>query len=94
MLTYGKEVILPPNMYLSALQLSQESQGKPCLLVQSRIDTLLKFEEERLKAKEIFVMHQNYINHWFNKKSTGTKNFEMGDLVLNWDNPVKRKENT
>lgn len=30
---YGKEVILHQNLYLPALQLSQESQGRPCLLV-------------------------------------------------------------
>lgn len=39
---YGKEAILPQNIYLPALQLSQESQGKPCLLVQHRMDTLHK----------------------------------------------------
>lgn len=59
--------MLALNMYLLALQLSQESQGKPCLLVQSRIDTLLKLEEERIKAKEIFFVHQNHIKHWFDK---------------------------
>lgn len=42
LLVYGKEAILPPNIYLPTLQISQESWGKPCLLVQSRINTPLK----------------------------------------------------
>ena len=57
-LVYGKEAIILPNIYLPALQLSQESQGKPCLLVQHRIDTLHKSQEERMKAKERFLLHQ------------------------------------
>jgi len=32
-MVYGKEAILPLNIYLATLQLSQESQGKQCLLV-------------------------------------------------------------
>lgn len=48
---YEKEAILPPNIYLLALQLSQKSQGKPCLVVHGRIKTLLKLEEERQKTK-------------------------------------------
>jgi len=39
-LVYGKEAILPPNIYLPYLQLSQESQAKPCLLVQCRMDKI------------------------------------------------------
>lgn len=50
-LLYRKDVILSLNIYLLALQLSQESQGKPCLLVQSQINTLLNLEDERLKEK-------------------------------------------
>lgn len=51
-LVYGKEAIFPLNIYHSALQLSKESQGIPFLLVQRRIDMLLKLEEERHKTKE------------------------------------------
>jgi len=45
---------------------------------------LLKLAEERLKAKEIFYIHQNCIKHWFDKKYAGTKNFNVGDSVLKW----------
>lgn len=48
-LLYGKEAILPLNIYFPALQLSQESQDKMCLLVQHRKDTLHKLQEEKVK---------------------------------------------
>ena len=90
-LVYGKEPILPPNIYLPALQLSQESQGKPCLLVQCRMDTLQKLQEEMLKAKEKFSLHQNRIKRWFDRKSAGKTSFRVGDLVLKWDKAHKER---
>ena len=60
-LVYGKEAILPPYIYLPAFQLSQESQGRPCMLVQRRMDMLRKLQEERMKEKEKFTLHQNHI---------------------------------
>ena len=30
-------------------------------------------------------MHQSRIKRWFDKKSTGNNEFNMGDLVLKWD---------
>jgi len=54
---YGKEAILPPNIYFPVLELSQKSQGKPCLLVQSRIENLHKLQEERHKSKDKFYLH-------------------------------------
>lgn len=90
-LVYGKEAILPPNIYLPALHLSQESQGKPCQLVQCRIDALHKIQEERMKEKEKFTLHQNRIKRWFDNKSTGKANFDVGDLVLKWDKPHEDK---
>lgn len=55
------------------------------------IDTLLKLEEERLKAKEQFFVHQNHIKCWFDRKSAGEKSFDVGDVVLRWDKPHKEK---
>eukprot|EP00253_Pinus_taeda_P004335 PITA_04335 len=80
-----KEAILPPNIYLPALQLSKESLGKPCLLVQRRKDTLHKLQEERLKAKEKNSLHQSRIKRWFDRKSIGKTSYSVGDLVLKWD---------
>ena len=57
-LVYEKEAILPSNIYLPTLQLSQESYGKPCRIMQSRIDTLQKLEEERKKTCNKFSSHQ------------------------------------
>lgn len=38
-----------------------------------------------MKEKEKFIAHQNYMKRWFDKKSTGKANFNVGDLVLKWD---------
>ena len=35
--------------------------------------------------KEKFTLHHNCTKRWFNKKSTGNANFNVGDLVLKWD---------
>ena len=39
-LVYGKEVILPPNIYLPSLQLTQSSRGRSSNFLQTRIDIL------------------------------------------------------
>eukprot|EP00253_Pinus_taeda_P025871 PITA_25871 len=84
-LVYGKEAILPPNQNLLALRLAQESQGSPCLAIQSRIDTLVRFEDGRLKTKDKISIHQAWINKWFDKKYAGSYEFNLGDMVLKWD---------
>ena len=88
---YGKEVVLPPHLSLPAPQLSQECHGTPCPTLQTRIDTLLKLEEERQKTRENFTIHQSRIKRWFDRKSVGNKNFEVGDLVLKWDKAHEEK---
>eukprot|EP00253_Pinus_taeda_P004214 PITA_04214 len=88
---YGKEAILPPNIYLPALHLSQELQGKPCQLVYSRMNSLHKLQDERMKEKEKLTLHQNHIKRWFDKKSAGKANFYVGDFVLKWDKPHEDK---
>ena len=53
-LVYGKETILPPNIYLPSLHLAQSSHGQSSNFLQTQIDTLLKLKEGRNKAKEKF----------------------------------------
>jgi len=84
-LVYGKEAIFSPNIYLFAYKLSQESQGNPCLLMQRRMETLHKLQEEKLKAKEKISLHQNHIKRCFDKKSTWKNKFSVGNLALKWD---------
>ena len=50
-LVYGKEAILPQNIYLPSLHLAQSSRGQSSNFLQTRINTLLKLKEERNKAK-------------------------------------------
>lgn len=55
-------------------------------------DTFIKHGEERLKAKEMFPIHQNRFKHWIDKKFAGTKSFNVGDLVLKWDKSHEEKD--
>jgi hypothetical protein len=84
-LVYGQEAILPNGLYLSYLQLAQDSNEEPSLAIQQRINTLLMLEEEREKDKSKFLAHQQIVKRWFDKHKAKEKNFEVGDLVLKWD---------
>ena len=44
-LVYGKEDLLPPNVFLSSSQLAQASRSSSSEVLLARIDTLLKLEE-------------------------------------------------
>ena len=90
-LVYGKEAILPPNIYLPSLHLSQSSHGRSTNFLQTWIDTLLKLEEERNKSKEKFHIHQQRIKRWFDKYVARDKQFQVGDLVLKWDKESEAK---
>ena len=84
---YGKDTIFPPNIILPSSQLAQASRGSSRELLQERIDTLLKMKELWKKAKDNFNQHQVIIKIWFDKIKSGTRNFDVGDLFLKWDNP-------
>jgi hypothetical protein len=90
-LVYGKEAILPPNIYLPSLQLAQSSRDRSSNVLQTQIDTLVKLKEERIKAKEKFHTHQQWIKRWFDKHVAGDKQFQIGDLVLKWDKASEAK---
>ena len=90
-LVCGKEEVLLPNIYLPLLQLIQSSCGRSSNVLQTRIDTLIKLKEERIKAKEKFHTHQQRIKRWFDKHIAGDKQFQIGDLVLKWDKASEAK---
>jgi len=46
-LVYEKEVILPPNIFLPYLKLSQRVQGVMYFVMQNMINALMKLGEER-----------------------------------------------
>jgi hypothetical protein len=60
-LIYGKEAILPPNIFFPSLQLTNNHVGEVTLVIQKRINTLIKLEEDRAKAKTKFDAHQQTI---------------------------------
>jgi len=55
------------------------------------MNTLHKLQEEMMKAKEKFTLHQTRIKTWFDKKPAGNAKFDVGDLVLKWDKPHEDK---
>lgn len=88
---YEKESIHLPNIYFPGLQISQESPGKPCMLVQCSKNNLHKLQEECLKSKEKISLHQIRIKRWFDKKYAGKDKSSLGDLFLKWDKSNKEK---
>eukprot|EP00253_Pinus_taeda_P014241 PITA_14241 len=84
-LVYGKEVVLPTNLILPSLALVQFIEENPSSSLQFRHDQILKLEEEREKAKIIHAKHQQIIKSSFDSISSGSKQFQVGDLVLKWD---------
>jgi hypothetical protein len=93
-LIYGREAILPPHVLLPSLELSQKVQEEDCPPLESRINSLLKMEEVRAKAKQEMDQHQYIVKIWFDSNSFSDRNFEVGDLVLKWDKPHEGKGNT
>ena len=51
----------------------------------------MKVEESRSKARECFKQQQEVVKRWFDKHKDGTREFEVGDLVLKWDHPHDEK---
>ena len=62
--------------------IAQESRGPDNEVLQKRIHNILKVEESRSKVKECFKQQQEVVKRWFDKHKAGTKEFEVGDLVL------------
>eukprot|EP00253_Pinus_taeda_P029415 PITA_29415 len=84
-LVYGKEPVLPTNLILPSLPLVQFIEESPSSSLQLRHDQILKLEEEREKAKIIHAKHQQIIKSSFDSIASGSKQFQVGDLVLKWD---------
>ena len=47
---------------------------------------MLKLEELWKNAKDNFNQCQGIVKRLFDKRKYGTRNFDVGDLVLKWDN--------
>jgi hypothetical protein len=92
-LVYGREVILPPNVFLPSLQLAKKVQEEECHALESRINALLKLEETRTQAKRKMDQHQQMVKRWFEKSYSTDRNFDVGDLVLRWDKAHEEKGN-
>ena len=57
-LVYGKESILPSNLFLPSLQLSQSIQDENCPTMEKSINTLIKLEEDGERSRQHLIKHQ------------------------------------
>eukprot|EP00253_Pinus_taeda_P030282 PITA_30282 len=80
-----EEAILPPNVTLPSLHLSQASRGTPSALLQKRINQLVRLEELRENARNKFRNHKMIVKRWFDHHQAGNKDYQVRDLVLKWD---------
>eukprot|EP00253_Pinus_taeda_P025495 PITA_25495 len=80
-----EEAILPPNLTLPSLQLSQASRGTPSALLQKSINQLVRLEELRDKARNKSRNHQMIVKRWFDHHLARDKDYQIGELVLKWD---------
>ena len=64
-LVYGKEAVLPSNVTIPSFALVQFIDENPSSSLQLRQDQILKLEEEREKAKQIHIHHQQVIKASF-----------------------------
>ena len=78
-----------PNLTIPSLQLAQSIQESDSSSLQQRIDSLLKLEEDREKAKNKFYQHQRLVKKWFDERSSSKRDFLVGDLVFIWDKQHK-----
>ena len=90
-LVYGKEAIVPPNILFPSSKPAQDSRGTDNEIMQIRIHNMLKLEESRSKPRERFKHQQQMVNRWFDKHKHRKREFEVGDLVLNWYHPHDEK---
>eukprot|EP00253_Pinus_taeda_P018062 PITA_18062 len=90
-LVYGKEVVHPTNTAIPSLSLVQFIDENPSSSLQARQFQILKFEEEREKAKATHIHHQQLVKDSFDTTSASQKRIEVGDLVLKWDKSHEEK---
>jgi hypothetical protein len=72
------EATFPTHTFLPSLQLAQSIQDEAFLVMQDRLNMLLKLEEEREKDKMNLTQHQEVIKNWFDKSYVGNKHFQEG----------------
>jgi len=64
------------HTFLPALQLAQSIQDEACLVMQERLNLMIKLEEEREKDKLNLTQHKKIIKKLFDKSNVGKKYFQ------------------
>ena len=84
-LVYGKRLVLPIHIELPELKILQEIEDHDFEPLQSRYNQLLKLEEDRNKPYDSFQHTYHILKKWFDKKKSSRMKFELGDIILKWD---------
>eukprot|EP00253_Pinus_taeda_P016674 PITA_16674 len=90
-LVYGKEVVLPTHLAIPSLALVQFIDKTPTSSLQLKQLQILKLEEQREQAKITHAHHQELVKASFDSNMVSRKDFQIGDLVLKWDNADEEK---
>ena len=91
MLVYGKDAILPSNVTIPSFSLVQFIDENPSSSLQLKQDQIFKLEEEREKAKQTHILHQQIIKASFDLTSVSSRDFQIDDLVFKWDKAHEEK---
>lgn len=87
----GKKPFYHPNCTfpLSNFQKSHEAPLSPQCKAEVIHSSNWKRKEKRLWR--MFFVHQSRFKRWFDKKPTGTNEFNVCDLILRWDKANEEK---
>jgi hypothetical protein len=86
---YGVEAIFPSQLALPMEKHFQDYQGESDDMIR-RIQQLVEVQQTQEQLLDKAHDHQQKIKHAFNKK-VNKEDFQLGDLVLKWDEPKKYK---
>ena len=84
MLVYGKEASLLVLVELLALDFMYQLDVLNEEPMTTRLAQLNELEEKRRDALQKIQSHQTQMKRTFDKKAS-SKNFQLGDIVLKWD---------
>jgi hypothetical protein len=82
-LVYGAEAVFPSQLALLVAKFFQDYQGESDHMIR-RIQQLVEVKQTQEQLVDNAYDHQLKIKKAFNKK-VNKKDFQLGDLVLNWD---------
>lgn len=74
-----------PECFPPILTIILTLRGMYSLILETRINSLLKLEEDKENAKSKFQNHQLLVKRWFEQHYAMSKDLEFGYIILKWD---------